>query len=215
MSSNLLHPTNFNASSHTHNSASLNTLTSQTPSIATRMAVTPTISTSERRFWIGMRVISIILSLGSLIISLLSLRDNVGLSYFTFIAVATSFSVSLPHLVTLPSRYSRNPHTPPPNQRFLLDTVSWVLFLLQGVSMISYHFSRHSQYLDSRYDDYELPWDVKLVIMVVFYLGGAVVHLIGSVYDLVDMRKAASMSYVDEEEGTIVGKGYLSGGMRA
>jgi len=80
--------------------------------------------------------------------------------------------------------------------------------------MISYHISRHSSYLDSRYDDYELPWDVKLVLMVVFYFGGTLGHLICSVYDLVDLRKAASMSYDDEEE-TAGREGYLVGGVRA
>lgn len=80
--------------------------------------------------------------------------------------------------------------------------------------MISYHMSRHSLYSGSSYEDYEFPWEIKLVFMVVFYFGGAVGHLVCSVYDLVDLRKAASMSY-DEEEETAGGNGYLIGGVRA
>jgi hypothetical protein len=80
--------------------------------------------------------------------------------------------------------------------------------------MISYHTSRHSSYLESRYGDYELPWDVKLVCMAVFYFGGTAGHLICSVYDLVDLRRATSMSY-DEEQETAGGKAYLIGGVRA
>ena len=211
MSSNLLHPKNFNAQSHTRNSPSINTLTSKTPS-TTIMAHTPTISSAERYFWIGMRILSIFLALGSLIISLLSLKENTGLTYFVFLAIAASFSVSLTHLVTLPG----NPHAPSPYQRFLLDTIAWVFFLINAVSVVVYKTATDRRNYGSDYVDlYGLTWDPKTVVSIVFFFGGAVGHLISSVYDLVELRRAGMTGYEEEEVIGLGGKAYMSGGVRS
>jgi hypothetical protein len=209
MSSNLLHPTNFNASNHTHNSPSINTLNSKAPSTTT-MVPTQSISTFERLFWVGMRSLSILLSIGSLIFAFLSIRSESGLSYFIFVAVASSLSVNFPHLITLPSRYSRNVHALSPKDRYLLDTVSWVLFLMSGVTMIIYHQAAENRY-SSKYSEEEVVWPVKAVVAIVLFNGAALVHLVMSVYDLVDLRKGA-MNHDDEE--MIGGKQYMSGGVR-
>lgn len=190
MSSNLLHPKNFNNTSHrAQNSSSTNTLTTEKRS-TTAMTPRQTTSTSTHRFWIGMRLLCIFLSLGALVVSLLSL-GSYSLSYFTFIAIASSFSVSLPHLVSPPSRTITASDL---NQRFLLDTVAWVLFLVNGVSIVVYHFRREAafSYEDSKLHGFDAAWDLVGIFGMVFSLGAVLGHFVCGVYGIVEIRRMGS-----------------------
>jgi len=148
-----------------------------------------------RLFWMLFRIFAFLLSIGVFAMNFILTSDN-GFSYLSIFGFAASVIINLSELATLPSLQDQlHQHTWSPRIKFLMDSIAWVMIAYGACTFIVFHRMMALRLTSSTVDgDEEDLWDVKSILAIAFYFALALAHVIMSLFDLIELKRAGHVT---------------------